>query len=42
MPEPEKITIIEGPPPTFELVSDTWLFGLSGFAEQEFIDLSSG
>jgi hypothetical protein len=29
MPEPEKITIIEGPPPTFELVSDTWLFGLT-------------
>ncbi len=29
MPEPEKITIIEGPPPTFELVGDTWLFGLT-------------
>jgi len=29
MPEPEKITIIEGPPPTFELVGDTWLFSLT-------------
>ena len=29
MPEPEKITIIEGPPPTFELVGDTWLYGLT-------------
>ena len=29
MPEPEKITIIEGPPPTFEVVSDAWLFGLT-------------
>ncbi len=28
MNEPEKITIIEGPPPTFELVSDPWQFGL--------------
>jgi hypothetical protein len=26
--EPEKITIIEGPPPTFELDSDSWLPGL--------------
>lgn len=29
MPEPEKITIIEGPPPTFEVVSDAWLLGLT-------------
>ena len=29
MEKPEKITIIEGPPPTFELVSDAWLFGLT-------------
>ncbi len=29
MKEPEKITIIEGPPPTFELVSDSWLLGLT-------------
>lgn len=28
MGEPEKITIIEGPPPTFELDSDSWLPGL--------------
>lgn len=28
MKEPEKITIIEGPPPTFELVGDPWLLGL--------------
>jgi hypothetical protein len=28
MNEPEKITIIEGPPPTFELVNDPWLFSL--------------
>jgi hypothetical protein len=28
MSEPEKITIIEGPPPTFELVNDPWLFSL--------------
>jgi hypothetical protein len=28
MTEPEKITIIEGPPPTFELVGDPWLLGL--------------
>lgn len=28
MVEPEKITIIEGPPPTFELDSDSWLPGL--------------
>lgn len=29
MPDPEKITIIEGPPPTFELVSEGWLYGLT-------------
>ena len=29
MTEMRKITIIEGPPPTFELVSDPWLGGLS-------------
>lgn len=29
MNEPEKITIIEGPPPTFELVNDPWLFSLT-------------
>jgi hypothetical protein len=29
MEKPEKITIIEGPPPTFELVNDAWLFGLT-------------
>lgn len=28
MGEPEKITIIEGPPPTFELDTDAWLPGL--------------
>lgn len=28
MTEPAKITIIEGPPPTFELVGDAWIFGL--------------
>jgi hypothetical protein len=28
MTEPAKITIIEGPPPTFELVGDPWLLGL--------------
>ena len=28
MGEPEKITIIEGPPPTFELDTDVWLPGL--------------
>ncbi|MGH2619674.1 MAG: hypothetical protein ACRDHG_03760 [Anaerolineales bacterium] len=28
MREPEKITIIEGPPPTFELDTDVWLPGL--------------
>jgi hypothetical protein len=28
MTEKEKITIIEGPPPTFELVSDTWVNGI--------------
>lgn len=25
----DKITIIEGPPPTFEAVNDTWIHGLS-------------
>ena len=29
MEEPEKITIIEGPPPTFEVASDPLLLGLS-------------
>jgi hypothetical protein len=29
MDEPEKITIIEGPPPTFERVNDAWLLGLT-------------
>jgi hypothetical protein len=29
MSKSEKITIIEGPPPTFELVGDAWLMGLS-------------
>jgi hypothetical protein len=29
MSEPEKITIVEGPPPTFELVVDSWLLGLT-------------
>ena len=29
MPESRKITIIEGPPPTFELVSDAWMLGLT-------------
>lgn len=29
MAHPEKITIIEGPPPTFELVHDAWLYGVS-------------
>ncbi len=28
MAEPRKITIIEGPPPTFELADDAWLYGL--------------
>lgn len=28
MTEPEKITIVEGPPPTFELVVDAWLHSL--------------
>jgi len=28
MTEPEKITIVEGPTPTFELVSDPWLHSL--------------
>jgi hypothetical protein len=29
MSEPRKITIIEGPPPTFQLVHDPWLLGLT-------------
>ncbi len=29
MTEPEKITIIEGPPPTFELVAEPLLYGLT-------------
>lgn len=29
MPEVEKITIIEGPPPTFEVVSDPWAYSLT-------------
>jgi len=29
MTEQEKITIIEGPPPTFELAGDAWLQGLT-------------
>jgi hypothetical protein len=29
MTEPQKITIIEGPPPTFELATETWLHGLA-------------
>ena len=28
MEESRKITIVEGPPPTFELVSDTWSLGI--------------
>jgi hypothetical protein len=28
MAEPEKITIIEGPPPTFEIVGEPWFLGL--------------
>lgn len=28
MSEPRKITIIEGPPPTFDYANDPWLFGL--------------
>ena len=28
MTQPEKITIIEGPPPTFEAVGDPWVLGL--------------
>lgn len=28
MQEVEKITIVEGPPPTFELSNDAWLLGL--------------
>jgi len=29
MSEPAKITIIEGPTPTFEAVNDAWLYGLT-------------
>ena len=29
MTEPKKITIIEGPPPTFEFAHETWLYGLT-------------
>lgn len=29
MSESEKITIVEGPPPTFELVSNPWLLAMS-------------
>lgn len=29
MSDEEKITIIEGPPPTFELVGEPWLMGLT-------------
>lgn len=29
MAKPEKITIVEGPPPTFEIVSDPWLHSLT-------------
>lgn len=29
MTEPEKITIIEGPPPTFETVNEAWMLGMS-------------
>jgi hypothetical protein len=29
MTEPQKITIIEGPPPTFEYANDSWLYGLT-------------
>lgn len=28
MAEPKKITIIEGPPPTFEYTDEAWLYGL--------------
>ncbi len=28
MEEVEKITVVEGPPPTFEFSNDTWLLGL--------------
>ncbi|MBM4424332.1 MAG: hypothetical protein FJ030_13255 [Chloroflexi bacterium] len=27
--EPEKITIVEGPPPTFEPAGDPWVYGLT-------------
>jgi hypothetical protein len=29
MAEPEKITIIEGPPPTFEMVNEAWMLGMT-------------
>ena len=29
MTKPEKITIVEGPPPTFEFSNDAWLLGLT-------------
>jgi hypothetical protein len=29
MPEPQKITIIEGAPPAFELANEAWLLGLA-------------
>jgi hypothetical protein len=29
MAEPQKITIIEGPPPTFEYADESWLYGLT-------------
>lgn len=29
MTEPQKITIIEGPPPTFEYADEGWLYGLT-------------
>jgi hypothetical protein len=32
-PQAEKITIIEGPPPTFELLSQEWLLGLAEGAD---------
>ena len=34
----DKITIIEGPPPTFELISDLWIHGLSeGLTQTEMV-----
>jgi hypothetical protein len=29
VPDVEKITIIEGPPPTFEIAGESWLLGLA-------------